>query len=104
MKRVFTIGEKVWYEDDHESGWATIILLNGSDTLKQDICHDDCGDILTLRKRSGGEIETTPSRVWQKARGRRYKGYPVVWEHNTDIDFPFFCPDLREHCYHVELD
>lgn len=105
MKRVFTIGERVFYEDDHESGWGKIVLINGRANLGQDICSDDCGDIITIQKEGcRSEIETTPSHIYHVAQERTLYGNPVVWEHHEDIEYPFFCPALDEHCYHTELD
>lgn len=108
MKRVFSIGERVWYEDDHESGWGKLILVNNENKWKQYICHDDCGDILTIEKdeESGnGIIETTPSRVYQLAPGRYFQGEEVVWEHDVDLDeYPFYCPARQENCYHFEVE
>ena len=104
MKRVFRIGERVWYEDDHERDWGKVVLINGSDTLKVYPCSDDCGDILTIEKESGSEIETTPSRVFQIAQDFFFRGEPVVFEHNEEMDYPFYCPAEDENCYYFELD
>ena len=105
MKRVFKIGEKVWYEDDHECGWGKIVCINGTSKYKEDICSDDNGDIITIRKQDGcGEIETTPSCIWQVAPNKFFFGDTVVWEHCEDIDYPFYCPDRQENCYHFEID
>ena len=105
MKRVFKIGERVWYEDDYECGWGTIVLLNGSDSIKEDVCSDYNGDIITIQKDGcRSEIETTPSCIWQLAPGRTFRGKPVVWNHDEELDYPLFCPDEDENCYHVELD
>ncbi len=105
MKRVFKIGEVVFFEDDHESGWGRIVLINRTDKWKEDICGDDAGDILTIRKEGcRSEIETTPSRVYQVAQDRFFRGEPVCWEHNEGIDYPFFCPGENENCYHFEVE
>lgn len=104
MKRIFKVGERVWYNDDHESGWGVISLINRQDSIKEEICSDYNGDIILITKDSGSEIETTPSCIWQLAPGRTFKGSPVVWEHNEEIDYPFFCPEENENCFHCELD
>lgn len=104
MKRIFKLNERVWYEDDNERGWGTIVLING-DEIKEEICSDDSGDILTIEKEGcNSTIETTPSRVYQIAEGRFFWGCPVVWEHNEGIDYPFYCPDRDENCYHFEVE
>lgn len=95
MKRVFKIDEVVWFEDDHMGGWGKVGLINRSDTFPEYPCSDDSGDILTIEKESGGEIETTPSCVYQVAEGRTFRGEPVVWEHNEEIDYPFYCPSEK---------
>lgn len=105
MKRVFKIGETVYYEDDGERGWGKIVLLNRSDAQKEDVCSDDCGDILTIQKSGcSSEIETTPSRVYQLAKGKKFQGKRVVWEHNEEIDYPLFCPYFGENVFFAELD
>ena len=104
MKRVFTIGERVWWSDDYMCGWGTIALINRQDTIERDVCSDYNGDILTITKDSGGEIETTPSCVYQIAKGKTFRGKPVCWEHDEDIDYPFYCPEEDENCFHFELD
>lgn len=105
MKRVFRIGEVVFYEDDHERGWGKIVLINHTDTHKEDICSDYNGDIITIQKEGcNSEIETTPSHIYQVAQDRFFRGEPVVWEHNEEFDYPFYCPAEDENCYYFELD
>ena len=104
MKRVFKIGEVVWFEDDHMNGWGKVGLINRSDKFPAYPCCDDAGDILTIVMDSGGEIETTPSCVYQLAPGLTFFGKAVAWEHKEDIDYPFFCPDHYENCFYFELD
>lgn len=104
MKRVFTIGDRVWWADDYMWGWGTVGLINRSDEFPEYPVSDDAGDILTIEKDSGGEIETTPSRVYQLAAGKTFRGKPVCWEHDEEIDYPFYCPDEDENCYYFELD
>lgn len=105
MKRVFRIGEVVFYDDDHESGWGKIVLINNSDEPGEDICSDYNGDILTIQKEgSRSEIETTPSRVYQVAQDRFFGGEPVVWVHDEEADYPFYCPGCDAGCFHEELD
>ena len=105
MRRVFTIGEVVFYEDDDERGWGKIVLINGTNAHKEEICSDDDGDIITIQKEGcKSEIETTPSRVYQVAQDRFFQGEPVVWEHNVGIDYPFYCPARGENCYHFEVE
>ena len=70
MKRVFKIGERVWWEDDHMSGWGTIALVNGDDSYWE-YAVGNLGDIITITKDTGGEIETTPNCVYQLAPGRQ---------------------------------
>jgi len=104
MRRVFRIGERVWWEDDYMQGWGTVGLLNHQDTIKEDVLSDYDGSILLIEKDSGGEIETTPSCVYQITQGVTFKGYPVVWDHRNDSDYPFYCPDLDENCFHHECN
>lgn len=104
MKRVFKIGERVWWNDDHMYGWGTIALINREETYKEYPCSDYNGDILTITKDSGGEIETTPSRVYQEAYGYTFFGMPLVWEHDEEIDYPLYCPDRDENVYMCEVD
>ena len=107
MKRVFKINERVWFEDDHTSGWGILVLVNGEKTYPEYICSDDCGDILTIAKDEGGEIETTPGRVYQMANGREFQGFPVVWEHSDEgalAEYSYYCPDLQVNCFQFEVD
>ncbi len=105
MRRVFKIGETVWYEDDHERGWGKIVLINQTFKYKEDICSDDDGDIITIQKKGcKSEIETTPSRIWQVAKGRSFHGEKVCWEHTEGIDYPFYCPDSNINCFHFEVE
>ena len=105
MKRVFKIDEVVWYEDDYERGWGKVVLINRSDNYPDYPCSDDAGDILTIQKEGcKSEIETTPSRVYHPALGKTFRGEQVVYEHNEEIDYPFYCPSEDENCYYFELD
>lgn len=105
MKRVFHIGEVVWYTEDHESGWGTVGLINRSDTFPEYPCADESEDILTIIKEGcKSEIECLPSNVYQLAEGKMFRGEPVVYEHNVEIDYPFYCPAEDENCYYCELD
>ena len=104
-RRIFSIGETVFYEDDHERGWGKVILVNGEASYPQYICSYNAGDIITIQKEGcTSEIETTPDRVYQLAPGRSFWGNPVVWEHHEDIDYPFYCPARDENCYHFEVE
>lgn len=100
-KRVFTIGERVWYNMDHMTGWGTIGLINRSEMFKQYICDDD--DIITVEKDSGGEIECWPSGVYQVAQGLTFFGHPVVWEHQSE-EYPLYCPERDENLWMVETE
>ena len=105
MKRVFKIGERVWWEDDYMNGWGTLVLVNRDASYPEYICSDYAGDILTIAKDEGGEIETSPSCVYQIAPGRFFWGEVVCWEHNeTDESYPFFCPERYENCFHFEVE
>lgn len=104
MKRVFKIDERVWYNEDYMCGWGRIGLINRSDEFGEYICSDYNDDIITVIKDSGGEIECSPSNVYQLAERRTFKGEPVVWEHDQEIDYPYFCPALNENCYACELE
>ena len=104
MKRVFTIGERVWWEDDHMNGWGKIALVNRDDSYPEYAVSELAGDIITVTKDDGGEIETTPNCVYQLAPGRFFFGEVVVWEHHEEIDYPFYCPNRCENCYHFEVE
>ncbi len=106
MRRIFTIGETVFY-DDHASkrGWGKIILINNSNMYKEEICSDNNGDTITIRKeRSKKEVTLAPSQVYNLARGRKFWGNRVVWEHSVESNYPFYCPDRDENCYHFEVE
>lgn len=101
MKRVFTIGERIW--DAHDSRWGTIILLAGTDKYKKDILSAD--QIVTYKPDdSDGECETIADDVYQIAEGVTFQGEQCVWEHTENIDYPFFCPGHYENAYHFETD
>lgn len=102
MKRILKIGERIWWEDDHMNGWGTIALISGERDYPEYIVNDD--EIVTIEKETGGEIEVTANRVYQLAPGRYFWGEEVVWEHHEDIDYPFFCPERYENCYHFEVE
>lgn len=105
MKRVFHIGEVVWYEEDHERGWGKVGLINRSDKYPDYPCSDEAGDILTIIKEDcKSEIECLPSNVYQVAQDKTFRGEPVVYEHNDERDYPFYCPAEGESCYYFELD
>lgn len=105
MKRVFHIGERVFFMEDYEIGWGTIGLINRSDKYPDYPCSDDAGDILTIIKDgSKSEIECSPSNVFQVADGKTFRGEEVVYEHNEEMDYPFYCPEEDENCYYFELD
>ena len=101
MKRVFTIGEHVWFEQDHMSGWGKVGLINREDSFQSYNCTDD--DIITVVKDDGGEIECTPDGVYQLAPGITFFGHIVVWDHFSE-EYPLFCPARQENLYMVETD
>lgn len=100
-RRVFTIGERVWYEQDHMTGWGKVGLINREDTFKQYNC--DVDDILTIEKDSGGEIECWPDNVYQVAQGLTFFGLRVVWDHNSE-EYPLYCPEREENLYMIETE
>ena len=103
MKRLFKIGQKVWYEEDYEKGWGVVILLSGTDAYKEDILDED--DILTVQKEGcRSEIECTANHVYHLAKGRKFRGHRVVWEHFEGSPYPFYCPHEDENCYHEEVE
>lgn len=105
MKRVFKIGEVVWYEEDHERGWGKVGLINGSDIIKDRPCSDVAGDFLTIIKEGcKSEIDCSPSNVYQVAQDKFFRGEPVVYEHHDEVDYPLYCPAEDENCYYSELD
>ena len=104
MKRVFKIGEVVFFEDDYMRGWGKVGLINRTDKYPELPCSDDSGDILTIIKDDGGEIETTPNCVYQVAQDKFFRGEPICWEHHNESDYPFYCPAEDENCFYFELD
>ena len=104
MKRVFRIGERVYYDNNESNGWGTVILLNGTDKHKEDILCDEAGDKITIKTDSGEKVTAAPSQIYTLAPGRTFFGEPVVWEHNPEKDYPFYCPAENENCYYCELD
>lgn len=101
MKRIFKIDERVWFEDDHMNGWGTIALVGGERRYPE---YPVSEEVITIAKESGGEIETTPDRVWQLS-PYAFQGYATCWEHNeTDDDYPLFCPERQENCFFFECD
>ena len=105
MKRVFKIDEVVWYCEDHETGWGKVGLINRSDSYPDYPCSDENDDILTIIKEGcRSEIECSPSNVYQLAEGKTFHEKPVVYEHDVEIEYPFFCPAENENCYYCELD
>jgi len=105
MKRVFKIDEVVWYNADHEQGWGKIGLINRSDAFEDYPCSDENDDILTIIKEGcKSEIEVAPSQCYQVAQGKTFYGEPVVYEHDVDLDYPFYCPARQVNVFHCELD
>lgn len=105
MRRVFKIDEVVWYEADHERGWGKVGLINRTDKFKDYPCADESEDVLTIIKEGcRSEIEVLPSQCFQIAPDKTFRGEPVVYEHNVEIDYPFYCPAEDENCYYFELD
>ena len=105
MKRVFKIGEVVWYESDHECGWGKVGLINCSEEFKDYPCSDDNGDILTIIKEGcKSEIEVLASQCYQVAQNKFFRGEPVVYEHNEEVIYPLYCPAEGEYVYYIELD
>lgn len=100
-KRVFTIGERVWFDQDGTRGWGTLGLINREDTYKQYNCDED--DILTVEKDDGGEIECYPENVYQSAKNLTFFGHKVVWDHNIG-QYPLYCPARDENLYMVETE
>lgn len=105
MKRVFKIGEVVWYNADHGQGWGKVSLINRSDSFKDYPCADASGDILTITKEGGkGEIECVPSYVYQVAPDKTFLGETVVYEHHEEVAYPLCCPAKNKNVYYYELD
>jgi len=100
MKSVFKIGEVVWTI----SGWGKVVDINRSTTYSEYACCDRFEDLIGVELESGERKEYAPSSVWQIAQDRFYKEESVVWEHDDEIDYPFYCPALDENCYYCELD
>ncbi len=93
MRRVFKDYERVWFEEDHMSGWGNV-ALTGTNPPPADIFYEE--DIVTVAKDTGGEIECLARDVYRLAEGLTHEGLPVVWEHDSDAGYPLYCPDKRE--------
>lgn len=99
MKRLFKIGEKIF--DDYDMRWGKILLIGGAD--HDDVVDVDC--VITYKPIGGlGECQTEAGNCYQIAKGKRFQGHQVCVEHFVDIDYPYYCPDLQENCYTIELD
>lgn len=99
MRRVFKINETIW--DDHDKRWGTIVLVNGQD--RDDVA--DLDGIITYKPEEGeGETQITALECYQIAGERWLRGKAVCWEHNEEIDYPFYCPEEEENCYHFEVE
>ena len=102
MKRIIKINERVWWEDDHMNGWGTIALVAGEDSKPEYIEGDDT--IITIKKDTGGEIETTVDHIYQLA-PYTFQGAQCCWEFNeTQDDYPLFCPERYENCFFFECE
>lgn len=89
MKRIFRDNERVWFNEDHMSGWGRV-ALTGASLPEADIFNDK--DIVTVAKDTGGEIECLARDVYTLAAGLTHKGHPIVWDHDDQADRPFHCP------------
>lgn len=102
VKRLFAAGEKVWWEDDHMTGWGKVTDVNQVAFNGKFLAGPD--DIILITKEdNAGEIETTASHVYQLVTGALYKGNPVVWDHN-DEEYMMYCPATLENIDADELD
>jgi len=101
-KRLFTVGEAVWWDDDHLSGWGTVTDVHQTPVGGKFLAGPD--EIILIRKADGyGEIETTADRVYQIVNNRLYNGKAMVWDHAGDI-YPLYCPELNESIDADQLD
>ena len=92
----FTIGEKVW--DDNTCQWATVSMFGGSE--------DEGSNFLVLKNDNGELWEALCDDVYQIAPGLRTacSGDIVCYEHNkTEDDYPYYCPELQENFFSIEL-
>lgn len=102
-KRIFTVGQIVFWADDHLSGWGKVTGVRQKTNHRGEfIARPD--EPITVSKVDGyGEIETTADHLFQLVKGCTFRGKAVVWDHRSE-DNPFYCPDKKECLGYDDLD
>lgn len=105
MKRIFTIGEKVWTPVVGDNGkWGVISHINRTTDYKWYPLCDEQEDIIGIKTDDGEECEVSPSECYQFIPNRTFRGHAVVLEHSVELDYPLYCPEEDENCYVFETD
>ena len=92
----FYIGEKVW--DDNRTEWAFVSMFGGS--------KDEGSNFLVLENDNGELWEALYDDVYQIAPEFRTacSGDIVCYEHRETMDdYPYYCPELQENMFGIEL-
>lgn len=104
-KRFFRIGERVFncnYNESDLFGFGRVVLINGK--AEDGIVDDDTIVTLDMSENGNGENEETGDRIYKIApRLSKKIGETICYEHNKDVDYPFYMPSNDENYYRVEL-
>lgn len=108
MIRTLHIGEKVY--DDFNAKWGYIEVIGGQDKDTEINFEEDSEVVITLMDEpkfedSYSHWEVFARDIYPIAKGKRYKGHLVCYEHDRFLSkYPYFCPDEYCNLEEEELD
>ena len=113
--RNLKVGEIVYvfYEDGYgDCAKAKIVSINGKKEGEVHFSGDELNvnvEVELLEDMEGiGNTEdivnVNNQEVYKIVEGKTFQGETVCYEHDCDIEYPYYCPTRDENLYEVELD
>ena len=113
--RNLKVGEIVYFvdQDGHgSSAKAKIVSIDGKKEGEVHFSGDELNvnvEVELLEDMEGvGNTEdivnVNNQEVYKIIEGKTFQGEPVCYEHDCDIEYPYYCPTRDENCYGIELD
>lgn len=98
-ERQLKVGERV-YDVDNQV-WVNILSFANGESILDD---KDGESIVVVDNQEFDEAyEVHSAALYKVAENVFFKGHIVCYEHFESIDYPYFCPDLDENFYSIEV-
>lgn len=103
--RNLSVGEEVYVVIDGELICKAEIVSFPSGKKEQHYAGDELNESVNVRSLDTNNVASIDNQdIYKIVPGKTFKGEEVCYEHNLEVDYPYYCPARDENCYEIELD